>query len=97
MDGLPIKAKKVTFLHEVRLTLLDINPVFQCLWDLLITLLIDTLFFFLQIIPNSTKIGLLISWNKSIFKNIFWIKKDYLSSVEGFIKIVLKFSLHSVS
>ena len=96
MDGLPIKAKKAPSLHEVRLTLLDINPVFQCLWDLLITLLIDTLFF-LQIIPNSTKIDLLISWNKSIFKNIFWIKKDYLSSVEGFIKIVLKFSLHSVS
>ena len=30
--GLPTKAKEAPSPHEVRLTRLDINPVFQCLW-----------------------------------------------------------------
>ena len=38
LEGLPTKAKEVPSLHEVRLTPLDTNPVFQCLgilmsWD----------------------------------------------------------------
>ena len=31
LEGSPIKAKEAPSPHEVRLTLLDTNPVFQCL------------------------------------------------------------------
>ena len=32
-EGWPTKANKKTFPHEVRLKLLDTNPVFQCLGE----------------------------------------------------------------
>ena len=32
LEGWPTKAKEAPFPHEVRLTPLDTNPVFQCLW-----------------------------------------------------------------
>ena len=33
LEGRPIKAKGAPSLHEVRLTPLDTNPVFQCLGE----------------------------------------------------------------
>ena len=34
LEGLPTKAKEAPSPHEVRLALLDTNPVFQCLGEL---------------------------------------------------------------
>ena len=33
LERWPTKAKEASSPHEVRLTLLDTNPVFQCLWE----------------------------------------------------------------
>ena len=35
LEGWPTKAKEAPFPHEVRLALLDTNPVFQCLGEIL--------------------------------------------------------------
>ena len=34
LEGLPTNAKEAPFPHEVRLALLDTNPVFQCLGEI---------------------------------------------------------------
>ena len=34
LEGLPTKAKEAPFPREVRLALLDTNPVFQCLGEI---------------------------------------------------------------
>ena len=36
LEVLPTKGKEASFAHEVRLALLDTNPVFQCLGGLLL-------------------------------------------------------------
>ena len=36
LEGWLAKAKEAPSAHEVRMTLLDVNPVFQCLWEFII-------------------------------------------------------------
>ena len=40
LEGLPTKTKEAPYPHKVRLTLLGTNPVFQCLEDAIIYLLL---------------------------------------------------------
>ena len=37
LEGWLTKAKEAPSAHEVRMTPLDVNPVFQCLWEFIIT------------------------------------------------------------
>ena len=40
LEGLPTKAKEAPSPHEVKLALLDTNPVFQSLWDKMLAIMV---------------------------------------------------------
>ena len=54
LEGWPTKAKEAPSLHEVRLTPLDTNPVFQCLGEIIIMSSIKIIFFVIQTNKEST-------------------------------------------
>ena len=60
LEGLPTKAKEAPSPHEVRLALLDTNPVFQCLWDDL-TKQAQKIIFSRKILKLTTQLFILMS------------------------------------